>query len=363
MKKSTIHNALDLLDESYISEGIELFEKSLSPQHKKKKHFTRILWVSALFVLVCVLSLFPVFLSDKSPNSTDEARFPPSSSHSEENTDLSESPKPTHYDPYTLIDFEILPYYGSFYLYFPESAQNTLQIGSSGTGPVITDPTILPEFDDRTMFFPFESVENMVEMFTADSQMPLWFAEYILEHFPKSGDMILLPDFENIVVPTLPQSFQLGKAYLSGEYYCVQVLSDHFTNGLFNSFATQEEYADHYDRFSKDWSDDEKIRILKTYDEQTDGLLLCITDYLQNGFKYKRVETTLTDGFKKVHVVATYPFPRLGSTQPISDTVLPQDITLYIEDDGLYGSIYLTQLGKNISYEELFAFGIEKHTN
>ena len=55
MKKSTIHNALDLLDESYISEGIELFEKSLSPQHKKKKHFTRILWVSALFVLVLAI--------------------------------------------------------------------------------------------------------------------------------------------------------------------------------------------------------------------------------------------------------------------------------------------------------------------
>ena len=354
MRNSTIHNALDQLDELYIAEGIELYEQSLIP-HRNKKILVRVLLISALLIFSAALLLMPWFLTDNPPASSSI----PSPSPSIGNSSNSPASPPSYYDPYTLIDFEILQYDGHYYLYFPESAQKTLQVGSSGKGPDVFDATTLPEFDERTTFFPFESVSKMVEMFTADSQMPLWFAEYILEHFPKSGDRVLLPDFANIKVPSLPSSFRLGKAYLSGEYYCIQILSDHFTNGLFNCFASEEEYADHYEEFYVNWSEAEGIRILKTYTEQTDDLTLTITDYLLDGLKYKRVQTTMVDNDKTMHVIATFPFLHLGSTAPVGDDVLPEEITLYIEENGSYGNIYLTQFGKNLTSEELWAFGIE----
>ncbi len=352
MKRETLLQMLNDISEENLVDGIDLADPIPREKRRKKARLTRTILLSGVAALLICTLIIGVLLQKTPPIPSQPPATEPSSPKLQSVDDF----------PDTTIPVEIRRFEvdGVSYVSFTPT-EDILTVCNYMDKSLFTMPEYIPASFRRTDCMPFQSMDNMVNIALSSDTIPLWLASYLLVNFTQDEHGIALPDRHELYLPTLPENFYCGLTYMLTGNYRVQVRSHYFTNGLFDAFSDYEEYAESLSDAHEYLYNNPEVIIRNIEEYQTEDLSQKIVTYSEDGIRYVRVESTFSKNGKTFHTFETYPQPYIGGDVGAEDTVYPESLIVYVEQNGLYGWFYLTQFGKEMTIDDIAELGLEQY--
>ena len=203
----------------------------------------------------------------------------------------------------------------------------------------------------------FDSMEEFVDTVT-NGLLTEGQKQIIATAFPKdTTGAVLICDFDNLYVPTLP-----GKGVVDGVSWGGQSYSFGLTleDGVFGSLhcLTETQFQSRYQREYADFFDRNTITVTKT-ETLADGKVA--TYYTTRSGEFMNLRYTLTYSDQTITVDKTYRLQTNNPDLPTSSTV-PSGIELYGTSDEGFFCVSLFDFSIDPADEWILQFGLERYT-
>ncbi len=233
----------------------------------------------------------------------------------------------------------------------------TLTYGDSGFVMIFDDPNAYRVEHSVPGSVGFDSMEEFVNTVT-NGCLTEGQKQIIATAFPKDDTgAVLICDFDNLYVPTLP-----GKGVVDGVSWAGQTYSFGLTleDGVFGSLhcLTEAQFQSRYQREYADFFDRDTITVTSTK-TFADGKTAIY--YTTRSGEFMNLRYTLTAGEQTITVDKTYRLQTNNPQLPTSSTV-PSGIELYGTSDEGFFCITLFGFAADPADEWILRFGLERYT-